>query len=63
MDNASTAGLRAILLIGLLIVKELASASLRHKWRLFASYVNVTIVPLLLIFIINVAVRFYELLR
>jgi hypothetical protein len=59
----TTAGLTAILLIALLVVKELASASLRRKWRTFAAYLNVAVVPLLIIFLINVAVRFYELLQ
>jgi hypothetical protein len=61
MENP--AGLTAILLIALLVVKELASASLRRKWRTFAAYLNVAVVPLLIIFLVNVTVRLYTLLQ
>lgn len=62
MDSATSAGLTAILLIGLLVVKQLSAAYLRRKWRRFASYLNIAIVPLLVIFFINIAVEFYSLL-
>lgn len=62
MDSATSAGLTAVLLIGLLVGKQLSAAYLRRKWRRLAFYLNIAVVPLLVIFFINIAVEFYSLL-
>lgn len=53
----------AVFLIVCLAVKELAGASQKRKWRVFAAYANVVIVPLLVVFIVNIVIELYRLLQ
>jgi len=63
IDNVLGPEFIAVLVIALLVVKELAAASMKHNWRLFARYLNVALVPLLVIFFINIAFKMIKLIR
>ena len=52
----------AVALIAFLTSKELASASLSHSSQLTARFLNVSIVPMIMVFAAIVAVRIAEVL-
>lgn len=54
-------GLGAVLLIALLVVREIAAASPRPQLRLFARYLSIALLPLILVFLVNVAATLYDL--
>lgn len=60
-DKTTFAGVAAVLLIILLVVRELAAASESDTWRRFARYLSVGVLPLLLVFFVNVGMKLYEL--
>jgi len=49
-----------VILIILLIIKELASSSLSHSSQLTASFLNISIVPMVMVFAVIVAVKAAE---
>lgn len=52
-----------VVLITLLILKELVSAAqLPGRWKAWGRYLNIAIVPLLVIFLITVAIRIIAIL-
>ena len=61
MDATYSAAVAAVLLIALLIIRELAAASDSDRWRRFARFLGVGVLPLLLIFFVNVGTKLYEL--
>lgn len=60
-DKTYFAGVAAVLLIILLVMRELAAAAEADHWRRFARYLSVGVLPLLLVFFVNVAMKVYEL--
>ena len=54
--SAALAVLAIVLLIVLLVIKELVSTK-EGRWRLFGRYLNVAILPLLVVFCITVMLR------
>ena len=63
MDTNSLTGLVTVLLIVLLVTKTLASASFKLKWRKFGRTLDIAIIPILAIFIVDVAFKLYGLMR
>jgi hypothetical protein len=49
--------LPAVLLIVLLILKQLAVASGAGHWRAFGRYLNIALAPLLITFLVTVAIK------
>ncbi|MCL0091812.1 hypothetical protein M1N59_00915 [Dehalococcoidales bacterium] len=59
---AITGGAATVALIALLIARELASASLSPSSQLIARFLNVGILPLIVVFAVTVAVKIAEIL-